>query len=388
MKKKLLFCAFDIAKSNSSAAIRNRKLITELEKHYDLTKLDIISLHGNDKKEPYLDLQSNLSESTPSKNNKRKTNALKEKYIRPLLKSIIPDRFFIEMMKHHINADKMTHEKFDYIITSSDPKSIHLLIYNTHFNKLFSNNNPVYIQYWGDPWYDDINIKSNFLTKLFESWIISKGDIIIYNSMATLSTQKKLFPKYASKMHYLSRGISSTINAMPDNKTYLLSEKIKLLYTGDYNSSSRNINFLVKAVSETSNQLTIVGHGSINESNHKNIQLIPRVSPEKINEFVVQADMLVVLMNHNGSQIPGKIFDYISEDKPILVLYEKLIPPELEKFSDRLIFIDNNYLSIKKFLMTSIEVKEVSVGFKTSKNHIFPKEMNKFVNNILESHHR
>lgn len=388
MNKKLLFCAFDIAKSNSSSAIRNRKLITELEKHYDLTKLDIISLHDNNKKTPYLDLQSNLSESTPSKNNKRKTNALKEKYIRPLLKAIIPDRFFIGMMKHHINADKMTHEKLDYIITSSDPKSIHLLIYNTHFNKLFSNNNPVYIQYWGDPWYDDINIKSNFLTKLFESWIISKGDIIIYNSMATLSTQKKLFPKYASKMHYLSRGISSTINAMPDNKTYLLSEKIKLLYTGDYSSSSRNINFLVKAVSETSNQLTIVGHGSINESNHKNIQLIPRVSPEKINEFVIQADMLVVLMNHNGSQIPGKIFDYISEDKPILVLYEKLIPPELEKFSDRLIFIDNNYLSIKKFLMTSIEVKEVSVGFKTSKNHIFPKEMNKFVNNILESHHR
>ena len=137
-------------------------------------------------------------------------------------------------------------EKFDIIISSSDPKSSHLIAESLIYN------NPgiakKWIQYWGDPFASDINKKSylpDFLIKKEEERIISKSDMVIYVSPFTLEKQKELYPKYASKMVFFPIPYLKKIEYPKTNNVNLV-----LGYYGDYRKKDRNILPLYEAIKE------------------------------------------------------------------------------------------------------------------------------------------
>jgi glycosyltransferase involved in cell wall biosynthesis len=379
--KKILFCSFDIQQSQSSSAIRNRKLIEELESHYQVTRFNVISLmNSGNCGTPNLDLSTKLSETEKGGRESILARVINI-YLRPLVKALVPDRFLVPLVRREIRSSVLSEVEYDIVLTSSDPKSIHFLIANRSFKNIYLTNRPTHIQYWGDPWYDDITIHSNLITKLFEYLVLKTADIVIYNSMETLNRQKKHYPSLANKMHYLSRGINARAELLSDIQRHTFPNRAQLLYAGDYFSSIRNISNLVQAISRTKHQLTIIGNGDLGCTNTQNVISRSRVSQHEVNHYISRADILVVILNKRGAQLPGKIFDLMSEEKPVIVLYEQRIPADLVALAPRLIFIRNEISAIRRFLEETIEIE---VDYRPVKQRIFRNEVRAFVQNVIE----
>jgi hypothetical protein len=237
-------------------------------------------------------------------------------------------------------------KKYDFVISSSDPKSSHLLVYKMYENKILTQ--IPWIQIWGDPFLSDITRTSKLLNKIImreENRLLSLASRIIYVSKLTLKEQKLLFPLQAKKM------VSKPIPYL-EIKQYqpidLKKSSLKFLYTGDYFSNVRDITQLYKALEGTAHQLIICGNSDLELKNTDNIKVYPRLNFKEIKNFEYECDVLVHLSNLNGSQIPGKVYQYCGTNKPILFLLDgnkKEIFNEFNRYN-RFIFADNDKNSI------------------------------------------
>lgn len=245
-------------------------------------------------------------------------------------------------------------EKFDIIISSSDPKSSHLLA-----KKLIERNPGItkrWIQYWGDPFYDDINDKRKFI-KLFikkeEANLIKCADKVIYVSPFTFKKQKNIYPKFKSKMFFLPIPFSEEI--LYENKKI---GKLKLGYFGDYYSRNRNIVPLYDSIKSNRNvELIICGSSNLNLENTNNIKIHARQQLKKIREYEANSDVLVCICNKNGSQIPGKVYHYAATNKPILIIIDGELSEDLKTYFEsfnRYILCYNNKESINDMLKVLI----------------------------------
>lgn len=209
-------------------------------------------------------------------------------------------------------------DEFDVVISSSDPKSAHLIA-----EKVIENINEKvkWIQYWGDPFAEDIN-RRNIIPKAIikkeEKRIISKANKIIYVSPFTLKKQKKIYKENANKMFfypvpYIKRKIY--------NKNITKNLKYSVGYFGNYNTHDRNIMPLYNAISNDQEiTLKICGDSNLKLSNRKNIFVENRQAREDIEKYEEDIDLLVCICNKKGTQIPGKIYHYAATNKPILVI--------------------------------------------------------------------
>ena len=133
--------------------------------------------------------------------NKIKNN-LKELLLKKIQKISVYDnrKVLVNFVKN-----VMVDEKYDLIISSSDPKSSHLIA--EKLISLYPNITKKWIQYWGDPFLADINGKKNILLnkkiKKAEFKILSKADKIVYVSPFTLELQQKIYSSLKEKMCFL-----------------------------------------------------------------------------------------------------------------------------------------------------------------------------------------
>lgn len=254
-----------------------------------------------------------LVHSTLSKNNVKK-NKLKL-IVYNFLKKIKIYDFRDSLAKKNI----IIKEKFDIMISSSDPKSSHLLA-----KKLIERNPDItkrWIQYWGDPFYDDINDKRKlikFFIKREETNLIKYADKVIYVSPFTLEKQKNIYLKFKNKMFFLPIPFNETI--FYENKRI---GKLKLGYFGDYYSRNRNIVPLYDTIRSNENvELIICGNSDLTIENTDNIKIYERQQLKKMREYEANSDVLVCICNKNGTQIPGKVYHYAATNKPILVIVD------------------------------------------------------------------
>lgn len=250
-------------------------------------------------------------------------------------------------------------EKFDLIISSSDPKSSHLVA-----EKLIINNKNIadkWLQYWGDPFSSDINDKRRlikYFIKKEEMRILKKADIILYVSPFTLEVQKKKFSMLANKMHFLPIPYNSEI--VYNKKSN--SKKIMIGYFGDYYQRNRNIIPLYNMVKENSNmELIICGDSEKKLDATKNINVYPRLSMSKVKQFEAEVDILVCVCNLYGTQIPGKIYHYAATNKPIIIILDGDRKNEMKKYFesfDRYELCENNSSSILNSINKIINSKD------------------------------
>lgn len=323
----ILFITADPLEYSSSANVRNKAIIKGLiengnevstlsaELKEDSVYTDNSELNFKFKKRYW------IKDSIKIKVNKEDKNIIIKRRIKELIYNVYVNFSIYDPKKRLLKKinDVEIYEEFDIIISSSDPKSAHLLA-----EKLIKENPQIakkWIQYWGDPFLDDINKKAYFpkgLIKKEEERIISLCDKVVYVSPFTLEKQKKLYSKYANKMEFLPIPyIKEKIFKQVKNSNMVLG------YFGDYKSQDRNIQPLYKLVSNTTGlQLNICGNSNLKLENRDNISIKSRQTLAVIEKMEEKCDVLVCICNKHGTQIPGKAYHYAATNKPILIIVD------------------------------------------------------------------
>lgn len=258
------------------------------------------------------------------------------------------------------HVDEVDISEYDLVISSSDPKTSHLFA-----EKLFEKNGKrtAWIQIWGDPFASDMTISGskNYMKKIEkeEHRLLSKCDSVIYVSSATLDAQKNKYPDASKKMHYLPIPyLKKVISVQRENES---TNAVKLAYCGDYLSHIRNIVPLYDAVSNLQGySMRICGDSDITLNPVENIQVSGRVPYQEVSRIEDSADILVLICNLFGTQIPGKIYQYSGTDKPILFILDgnqKVIMQQFEKYG-RFDFCSNDSNEIRKKLVEITKSKK------------------------------
>lgn len=212
-----------------------------------------------------------------------------------------------------VKVGQLPSAEYEYVIAVSDPKTTHIAARNLirqglQYNKL--------IQYWGDPMYGDITLKSiypGFVYKLLENRMLRLADKIVYTSPFTLEEAQKLYPRYRDRMYYTPTGYLEEKVFPPHEGKYTVG------YYGAYPARVRNIMPLYEACAEMKDvlNLNIVGNADFELPNTDNISVYPRGD---ISAFEAGTDLLVCILNKSGTQIPGKLYHYAAYNRPVLVI--------------------------------------------------------------------
>ncbi len=351
---RLLFVTPELQYSNSSAAIRNRLLVEGLSEYYAVDVLEIIR---DDKKNKTTDLSQYISTyfsieciRTTKANDAQKSFIRKlKKFVIDKVQKVIPDKVYLlrDSLPNNLNV-----KEYQVVFSSSDPKGIHKYV----CNEIYKVTDAVKVQYWGDPWYDDLSFGSGQLVKFLENRILSKSDIVLYNSIATLERQKKLYPLSSDKMFCLPRGVSSFSLANARAKRLAIPtgipNNVRALYAGDYHSNIRNLQNLVKACEDLDLPLAIYGEGCELKTSSPAVSINSRVSKSELEEISESYNLDVIVLNRHGGQLPGKIYDSLISDRHVLVLLDGEFSEKDIPLNDRFTFCKNDVASIKAVFST------------------------------------
>lgn len=279
--------------------------------------------------------------------------------IKPIVYHMLYGNEIYDNMKSMINhVCEINIEDYDLVISSSDPKSSHLFV-----DKLFevSDKKVPWIQIWGDPFADDITRKGTGNTKTIENEenrLLSKADKIVYVSKITCETQKLRYQQAQHKMFYLPVPYHKERRcekAFPDSY-----KEVRLCYCGDYGSHVRNLKPLYEAVKELDMQMTVCGMSDLNLESINKIRILPRQTSSNVRKFETDADVLIHLSNLSGTQIPGKIYQYVSTDKTILFLLDgdkQSLQDVFAKYN-RFLFVENRNEAIKDTLKNICKLRK------------------------------
>lgn len=219
-------------------------------------------------------------------------------------------------------------EEYDYIISSSDLKSSHVLaekLLLTHPNKLGK-----WIQYWGDPFSNDISNNHRFSAKRIvkeEERLLRIADKVVYVSPFTRDEMASKYPFYSNKLKFLPIPFIRKAE-----KVCVEVDKELVAYLGDYNSKNRNILPFVKAVKDSEIRTVIAGTSDLVIENTNTLSVLGRLQGSDIEELSEKTGVFVCICNLYGTQIPGKVYHYVDTGKPILVILDGDREDELKKY--------------------------------------------------------
>ena len=357
--KKILFVTTTYILKNSSAAIRNNSLVKGLiDLGYDVDVCSVEWPHslsspffareknGN----IYLDQLPNLMRIAKFKQSQiqKKDNKWISK-IRQILKKILffPDECY--EWKKIFNCENLG--QYACLISSSDHKTSHFVGLRV---KRQCPSLP-WIQIWGDPWSTDVN--TLFLMKKLAAYheekLLALADKIVYVSDVTKREMQVKYPKLSSKMYSIPRGFYFGVNSSCPTQ-----HCIRIVYTGVL-SYGRNpfalLDTLAKLELISSAKFVVDFYGDISADMKESLKVYPfvklheSVDFEYMPEILASASILLYLSNKKGSsQIPGKLFDYMGTDKPILCLVSDLSEPTslyLKQF-ERCVVLNNSATDI------------------------------------------
>lgn len=348
---KILLCTSELQYSNSSAAIRNRILLTGLTQYSDVDVLEFRQTDQIDQscdslinKQIFVDAFLKPAPTTAAIATTASAGGWKSK-LKSLLKPYIPDVFYIKPI---VLDDYVNFNDYDVVISSSEPKGLHNLIIKNV--EKYQVRDFQYIQYWGDPWFDDIARPTNRVTYWLERKMLNKADVIIYNSAKTLSRQKSLFKQQANKMIFVPRGIIFDKSKLP-NELAFDADNMRLIYAGDYRRHCRNIQPLVDSCTNLNLSLEVAGNGELDTTNiGENVKLLGRLQTKPLSEARASANLEVVIMNTHGSQLPGKVYDVMQSDKVILIILDGDFVPSDIPCSGRFVYAKNTKEDICRVL--------------------------------------
>ena len=270
---------------------------------------------------------------------------------------------------------------FDVIISSSDPKSVHL------FAEKILNENPQickqWIQYWGDPFTGDISYKrllGSYRIKKEEKRLLKLADKVVYVSPFTAEDMQNKYSSLINKIHFYP--IPYRLSKNPIHLYSFEGKEVVAGYMGDYDSHTRNILPLYKALKKSGIRSYIIGNSDINLEGSKNITIQHRLLGEDFKKMTDMVNVIVCVCNLRGTQIPGKIYHYVNTGKPILIIVDGNYAPKMRGYFEsfeRFYICDNNELSIYNMLtQITMEKKTFSVPEQLNPQVIAKKILDKY----------
>lgn len=386
MRKNVLFVSSALDYFDSSASNRNRLMVQSLSKYCNVYSIEFVGDNCAQSYEsdvvrataiPIEGFRKELPINSSGKEGKN-LNFIQHlvSYLKNKIRFFIPDIFFLKLPL--MNFERVLNEfqvNFDFVITSSDPKGIHTLVYNKSFIKNSYLHRSKFLQYWGDPLYGDVNssFKSNLLYKLIEFNLLRKADRVLWVSLSTLTEKSKLFSSLSGSFVYLPRPLLNDNLPKLDFNCITNEKKVKCCYIGDYYSHSRDLKPLLKAlVGLEGFYLNVAGNSDCKyDADSDYVNITNRVPNSAAESLLSKSAVCFVLLNKEGSQIPGKIYDLVVTDKVIIVLYTKKSQVIDIPFQERLIFCLNDSNEIRKVLLSfssfslSHPLEEYSEGDRT-----------------------
>lgn len=381
---KILFVSIVPFENNTSATIQNKGIVKGL---YELGhSVDILTLKPNQNtisfdesmndiqslinKYYYIELDSKYEALMAKKVNKNIYIKQKEKnnFLKAMLRIIVKKTYdsvaIFDAQKSNVkqvSKVKLDYNQYDIIISASDPKSSHLIVETIYKDNL--NCKAQWIQYWGDPMFNDISRKRDWrdrIVKYQEKRLISKADKIIYASPLTLKVQKETFPDQDFKMEYANQ---VTLNNPDENSFINRHSKLDITvgYFGAYHSAIRNIIPLYETFLSSNYKLNICGSSNLNLKNTKNIKVHGVVQYREAVNMENTSDILITICNSSGTQIPGKIYYCAAYIKPIIIILDGEYQKELREYFqnfDRYILCENNKKSITEAI--NLAVKQIN----------------------------
>ena len=366
----ILYITLDPVEASSSAMMRNVGVIRGLMENSH--NVDVLSIHSNvnniineDVFPPNVDVIRLGSSSLYNKlENKSKQNLIKRTlsgFLRKVYKKVsLYNNTYFTAKK--VNLGILQNTEYDIVISSSDPKTSHVVARRFKKQGLKVGK---WIQYWGDPMSADITntvIWPQWMIAFIEKEFLKSADSIVYVSPFTLDKQKTLFKRYKDRMHFVPIPyISSKQYEIKKGDTSKL--PLKVSYLGSYYSNIRNLIPFYNAINKCANQfeLVIAGSTDIKLESTKNIKVLPNMPWQQVTQYEDESDIIVCVLNKNGTQIPGKLYHYAGTNKPILVIidgeYGNKIRSYLEKFN-RYVFCENNEKEISKALEGLIKLRD------------------------------
>lgn len=360
-EKKILYITNYPMDSSASAAIRNRAFVEGLLKNdcivHTLTRPGEVIPVIDNIEEYYFENYSTIYKIA---NKVKKNNVLWK--MRVYLSKIISNFNIYDnqrILLKDLDKVKLPITEYDMVISSSDSKVSHLI--TEELLKSDRLKTSKWIQYWGDPFYKDINDTNTlFLNKIKkeEKRMLSEADFILYTSPFTLEEQKKLYPESGDKMGYIPTPyIREKLYPKTRNKRF------KVGYYGSYFKRDRNVSTLYEVAKKMEHiDFEFIGATDLNLEERSNIRIRGQVPNSEIYQYEKECDLLVCVGNKSTSvQIPGKLYHLAATNKSILYIYEKGNEEIARYFSkfDRYNFCENTEDEIFQILeKLSIEQKE------------------------------
>lgn len=287
-------------------------------------------------------------------------SSLRSIYVKLRRNTEFPDRYHNWIDK--INIDKIPLNEYDLMISSSDSKTSHFVALR------LKRQNPElrWIQIWGDPWYDDVNLKgyNRWRVKRAERNILSQANNVVYISAPTAEVMKKRYNDIANKIHFVPRSYFKEYK-------YTISSKgdFHIVYTGSIQRAhGRNLSPLVNAIDlynkNNAKQIILDVYGSVDENvrketNSKYVMFHGSVDVSELGGVYESSNALLYISNKAGStQIPGKLYDYIGTSSLILCLVCSLddgIAEYLKTLNDKCYLILNEECSLQRELPVMVE---------------------------------
>lgn len=275
---------------------------------------------------------------------------ISSKYKR-LLKMI---RFSISEKKYlkHLQSKDIFGLNPDCIIVHAP--SFEAVHYGNSLKKLFRCK---LINLWSDPIAlaginpEDINYK-RFMHILVERRAVKKADQTLYFTKTLMSFQiDVLGEKFKKKIGYIDMPY---IDGYSNEHIY----KNRVLYSGNYYSSIRNIAPLVSSISFLNDiYLDVYGDGDISLTADR-VVFHERVAPDEIRKVENMYRVVVSLLNKKCIQIPGKIFYPMNTNQRIVVIADGIHKNEIISYLNefnRFIVCENNENEIANAITKAFE---------------------------------
>ncbi len=309
---------------NANYPINDNSLKSEVSKDLEIIKLPIFEL-------------SNFFPRLKSLNSIRSGNISKNKNQSILQKVVffVRGNFFIPDMKifwkrNSVNFLKkyLSENNIETIITTGPPHSIHLI--GLELKRKLNIN---WISDFRDPWVN-LNYLNRFhLLPFVKEYHKKLRDKVINNSDAVIVTSKRLKDLYSE----INSSIFQVTNGYDYNKPVIkLDKKFSISHVGSlYNE--RNPEFLWDIIEELSEdlqgfkkdlQINLIGNNNkkIKQNLSKRVfndcvECFDYVEHKKAIEFMCSSQVLLMLEvddDESSYAIPGKLFDYLNSNRPII----------------------------------------------------------------------
>jgi hypothetical protein len=330
----ILYVSSFVYRKNSSAAIRNNKMIEGLVSignsvdvltvNYSEEWTDSALLESHKKLGVSVNYQDVFSvNNIATDSSKKRLKQYLPKSFYTFIKNVVA---FPDVDKKWLDKDIFIEDKYDIVISSSDTKTSHYVVEKI-FNKQVLK--AKWVQIWGDPWASDVNL--DFFTKKlvgsFEYKLLKKAYKVFYVSELTTKEYKNKFPSISHKISYVGRPYYKKL--FVDTSTHRINE-FSIFYPGSLNENRSIVNFCenikkFNSSNERQIKLNICGYQteSILELYQK-YNFVHFLGVKSVDEVYSQfSESQFLLFVDNGvssTQIPGKLFDYYGTNLPIIAL--------------------------------------------------------------------